>query len=222
MITHEQYTHSIRDAVLATADLEPAEREQLAETKLTYGIGDGTYRGVTHFQRWVNGSTHDFVEIAASAEESYVQLAGTTIHELAHVLAGSKAGHGAEWRKAAERLGLRRAKAAGQRYMLAQIHPVIRVEAASLAIQVNDGQPAFGQINWLNWLATLGTISVRGCSAGQGTRGGKSRGKGSGSRLRLWQCQCEPKPVKVRVASDDFQATCKVCGADFAKVEKKG
>ena len=33
-----------------------------------------------------------------------------------------------------------------------------------------------------------------------------------GSRLRLWQCEC---PVKVRVASDDFEATCDVCGESF-------
>lgn len=35
-------------------------------------------------------------------------------------------------------------------------------------------------------------------------------------RLRLYECQC---PVKVRVASDDFQATCDVCGEPF---EPKG
>lgn len=42
-------------------------------------------------------------------------------------------------------------------------------------------------------------------------------GKKPGSRLRLWECGC---PVKVRVASDEFEATCKVCGKDFEKVEK--
>ncbi len=35
-----------------------------------------------------------------------------------------------------------------------------------------------------------------------------------GSRLRLYECQC-PRPVKVRVASDEFDATCNVCGQPF-------
>jgi hypothetical protein len=47
-----------------------------------------------------------------------------------------------------------------------------------------------------------------------GVRGGKSRGAGSGSRLRLWTCDCQ-KPVKVRVASDNFRATCDLCGHPF-------
>ena len=49
-------------------------------------------RGVTIYSRWANGhGPHDpdpFVEICAAGEESIVQLAGTTIHELAHVVLG--------------------------------------------------------------------------------------------------------------------------------------
>lgn len=45
--------------------------------------------------------------------------------------------------------------------------------------------------------------------------------KKKGSRLRLWECECKP-PVKVRVAKDDFQATCQVCGKDFALPGLKG
>lgn len=58
--------------------------------------------------------------------------------------------------------------------------------------------------------------TVRPCKAGQGSRGGTSRGTGSGSRLRLWECECD-KPVKVRVASDDFRATCDVCEQAFTR-----
>jgi hypothetical protein len=35
-----------------------------------------------------------------------------------------------------------------------------------------------------------------------------------GSRLRLYECHCQP-PVKVRVAHDEFQARCLVCGGVF-------
>jgi hypothetical protein len=41
-----------------------------------------------------------------------------------------------------------------------------------------------------------------------------------GSRLRLYECQCA-EPVKVRIASDDFQARCLVCGELFGKVEAR-
>lgn len=41
--------------------------------------------------------------------------------------------------------------------------------------------------------------------------------KKKGSRLRLWVCAC---PVRVRVASDDFEATCDVCGESFKQPEE--
>jgi hypothetical protein len=41
----------------------------------------------------------------------------------------------------------------------------------------------------------------------------------AGSRLRLYECSCE-SPVKVRVASNDFLATCNLCGDLFVMVVK--
>jgi hypothetical protein len=38
----------------------------------------------------------EFVEVAATGRESLVQLAGTTIHVTAHVLAGRGTGHGVD------------------------------------------------------------------------------------------------------------------------------
>lgn len=38
-----------------------------------------------------------------------------------------------------------------------------------------------------------------------------------GSRLRLYECGCTPRPVKLRVASDDLDATCNVCGQKFER-----
>jgi hypothetical protein len=218
--THEEYLHHTREAVIARAvergQISSDEATKLDHTKLVYGVGDGSYRGVCHYQAWENGVGRvDVVEIAAAAEESWIQLAGTTIHELGHVLAGMGAGHGKDWKASCERLGLRRAVAAGQIYRLAQIDARIRERVYTLAQELGDGRPEFRTFGL--GIGRLITV-VRPCSAGIGTKGGKSRGKGSGSRLRLWVCQCE-KPVKVRVASDDFQAHCDLCGSAFTRSE---
>lgn len=214
--THEQFVQRVRDLVVADAlrrnTVSQDEAERLSHAKLVYGVGDGTYRGVCHYDAWENGvGTVDVVEIAATAEESWTQLAGTTIHELGHVLAGWGAGHGNDWKDAAVRLGFqKRPKAAGQRYFLALISSRLRREFAELANELADGHPTFARIPGF-------VIKPRPCSAGTGVRGGKSRGKGSGSRLRLWECECSPKPVKVRVASDDFKAHCDECGSAFTR-----
>lgn len=219
--THEEYLHRTREAIVERAlereTITTEDAERIAHAKLVYGVGNGSYRGVCHYQAWENGIGRvDVVEIAATAEESWIQLAGTTIHELGHVLAGWEAGHGADWKKAAERLGLRKAEAAGQRYLLAGIDPKIREAVHTLASDLGDGRPEFRTYGL--GIGTL-RVTVRPCSAGVGTRGGKSRGKGSGSRLRLWECKCTPKPVKIRAASDDLDVTCNVCGERFEKVE---
>jgi hypothetical protein len=213
--THEQFVAAVRAAAVAWATnhgtIDEAEAARLLAAKLVYGVGSGAYRGVCHYGAWAaeDGSV-EVVEIAATGEESLVQVAGTTLHELGHVLAGWGAGHGAGWKKACGRLGLRRAVAAGQAYCLAAIAPEIRSEVVRLIGGLVDGRPAF--------LAAISPVRVattaKPCPAGVGVRGGKSRGAGSGSRLRLWVCECTP-PVKVRVASDAFAATCNICGQPF-------
>lgn len=215
--THETYIQMIRDLVLETADLTDDEASRLRHTKMVYGLGDGSYRGVTVYKAWQNGVGNvDVIEIAATGEESYAQLAGTVIHELGHVLVGSGVGHSNEWKEASVRLGFtKRPAAAGQRYYLAMIDPRLRAEIVALAESLADGSPEFARMTFPGI-----KVTPRPCSAGTGTRGGKSRGKGSGSRLRLWECGCTPKPVKLRVASDDLDVTCNVCGSVFQKVEK--
>jgi len=226
--THELFIHAVRDIVIAYARAESTIADEtvegdltrLAHAKLLYGIGDGSYRGICHYSAWENGIGRvDVVEIAASAQESWVQLAGTTIHELAHVLAGFGSGHGNEWKDSAVSLGFKvRPNAAGQVYRLAMFAPAIRHAIYALAAKISDGSPAFrtygGNDGGLAGLLTM--IKPRPCSAGIGTKGGKSRGTGSGSRLRLWECECA-RPVKVRVASDDFRAHCDECGSAFAR-----
>ena len=221
--THEAFIAAIRTAAVSWATargtIDEAEAGRLMAAKLVYGIGDGRYRGVCHYSAWKAGDgAVEVVEVAATGEESLVQVAGTTIHELGHVLAGMGVGHGRGWKRACERLGLRCALAAGQRYVLAALAPEIRSEVARLVAGMVDGQPAFR--------AAISPVRVapttKACPAGVGVRGGKSRGAGSGSRLRLWVCECTPKPVRVRVASDDFAATCDLCGAPFRLQEAKG
>lgn len=217
--THERYLHIVRDAVIEYALSNKAITEEEAEralhAKLLYGIGDGTYRGVCHYDAWENGvGPVDVVEVAASGQESWIQLAGTTVHELAHVVTGYGSGHGSAWKDAAVRLGFTiRPAAAGQVYSLAMLTPTLRHRVYALAGEIGDGHPAFRRFG----LGTGRVVIPRPCSAGVGTKGGTSRGPGSGSRLRLWECECTPKPVKVRVSSDDFRAHCDLCGAAFTR-----
>lgn len=219
--THEAFIQAVRDITIEDAlsrhAITPDEAEKLRHVKLVYGVGGRAgVRGTTFYEAWANGQgVVDAVEICALGEESWVQLAGTTIHELGHVLAGHGAGHGKEWKTASHGLGFTKLPAAaGQFYWLSLIRPSIRHKVYELAKSMSDGSPAFFTSGLLGLLQPT---APRPCSAGRGTRGGKSRGKGSGSRLRLWECQCSPKPVKVRVASDDFQATCDVCGSKFER-----
>lgn len=252
--THELYLQSVRDLVVSRAthlaSISTEQADRLAHTKLLYGVGDGTYRGVTVFNAWHHGTDPtnpdnannvnnvndasdasntqghgaaraDIVEVAATGQESWVQLAGTVIHELGHVLAGHAAGHGTGWKDAAVALGFtKRPAAAGQVYHLSMIQPAVRHAVYELAQRIGDGRPEFQTM--LMPSAPASGLVPRPCSAGVGTRGGVSRGKGSGSRLRLWECTCTPKPVKVRVASDDFQATCDRCGTAFTRADQSG
>jgi hypothetical protein len=230
--THEVFVHGVRKAAVARAlklgNITPDQAERLTHTKLVYGVGTGSYRGICIYNVWENGiGTVDVIEIAASAEESWVQLLGTTIHELGHVLAGNEAGHGPTWKAAADKLGLKAALAAGHDYKLDDIESKVAATAEALAKKLGDGSPAFKKSLTLGGLQGLGGVGLgrltkgpRPCSSGIGTRGGTSRGNGSGSRLRLWECTGCEKPQKVRVASDVFEATHSPCGTVFVKIEK--
>ena len=135
-----------------------------------------------------------------------MQLAATVIHELAHVMAGPKAGHGFLWKAAAHALGLPRAAAVGWDGLPDNFEPEVLASLLALGTP-EDGQPTF---------ATNGKRDRRPCPGGIGTRGGDSRGPGSGSRLRLFECACQP-PVKARVGRNEFHAQCMDCGCAFKR-----
>lgn len=209
-ITHEQYIERIVAAVIAGA--EPDDRERLQRCRIVYGAGQPGLRGVTYYDRWTRGKDDEvaLVEICAFGEESPVQVAGTVIHELAHVVAGFGAGHGSDWRKACARLGLRVARAGGQNYLLAAFRSDLRaVVSESLPA---DGHPS----GWPMIGGKPVRPAARPCPMGIGTRGGKSRGKGSGSRLRKWTCDCASPIVR---CAGELNATCNTCDTLFKRAD---
>lgn len=209
MFTHEQFIQSV--ASIAVSRLNSDERAKLADIKLAYGAGSAGLRGVTFYDRWGKADTKaPFVEVCAFGQESLCQLAGTTIHELGHVLAGFGAGHGKDWKEACAKLGLRRILAAGTQYRWAMFSPDIRAAVAYLP-KPDDGAPVSSMFT-----ATGRAVAPKPCTSGIGTRGGKSRGIGSGSRLRLFVCECVP-PLRVRIARDEFDCTCNTCAAGFVR-----
>lgn len=207
--THEQFVQSV--AQIACSRLSSTDACKCNAIKLAYGAGPDGTRGVTYYDRWgtVDGEA-PFVAINALYQESLVQLAGTTIHELGHVLAGWDAGHGPEWKAACEKLGLRRVKAAGTEYKYAMFDKDIRAFIVGLP-EPTDGKP---KSLWNGQKIGKAKSGPKPCTAAVGVRGGTSRGVGSGSRLRLFLCECEP-PLRVRVARDAFNCTCNDCHATF-------
>lgn len=207
--THEQFIHAVRE--IAVARLNSEDRAAVLDAKLVYGAGSRHTRGVTYFGCWKNGHDHAFAEVCAFGEDSPIQVAGTTLHELGHVLAGPGKGHGKGWIDACRKLGLHFVRAAGTRYSLACFAQDIRMAIAALP-KPTDGKPQpFGGI--LSNGSPI-NIKLRPCSAGIGVKGGKTRGAGSGSRLRKFTCGCG---VIARVARDEFHAHCDDCGSEFKR-----
>jgi len=207
--THEQFIHAIR-RIVARRIADVAARERLLAAKLVYGGGQSGIRGLCYFQAWKKDAAQDFIEVAAMSQESLVQIAGTTIHELGHCLAGFSHGHGAGWKGACKVLGLSTAHAAGQSYSPDDFAPEVWAAIEQLP-RPSDGAPSFRGLG--------AAPRQKPCPLGIGTRGGRSRGKGSGSRMRLYHCGCpEGTPGrKIRSATDELDATCNRCGQKYQR-----
>lgn len=209
-VTHEQFIHAVIDIGLSR--LNDDDRAK-CQARITYGAGQPGVRGVTYYGRWLtpSGETVPFVEICSFSEESPVQLAGTTLHEMGHVLAGFGAGHSADWKAACERLGLVGIKAAGTDYTLDMFTDDIRPRIVELLDRLELAKPA-------NGLQGFPHAKPRPCPMGIGTKGGKSRGVGSGSRLRKFVCQCVP-PLIIRASRDEAHCTCLICSAEYERAD---
>lgn len=213
---HEDFIQGVRGLVLKRP-IGDDLRAKLVACKLTYGVGERGLRGVTYYSAWGKEGQKpvELVGVCATGEESIVQLAGTTIHELAHVAAGSGAGHGLGWKESCALLGLLKCEAAGQGYLPEHFDHQLWGQIVKLGEPL-DGNPLLSKVDGLPFVG-VPTGKSKACPLGIGTRGGTSRGKGSGSRMRLYHCQCT-QPVKVRTASDSLDATCNVCTSKFERV----
>ena len=218
---HEDFIHSIRALVAHPDKLGHELSNTLMSCKLTYGAGgDKGLRGITYYAAWGRaGQEHPSAlgGVCATGEESIVQLAGTTVHELAHVASGPTAGHGISWKDSCRLLGLTTALASGQDYLPTHFDPQLWERIVALG-QPQDGNPLLSRVEGLPFVGVPGGKGGKAapCPLGIGTKGGTSRGKGSGSRMRLYHCQCQPV-VKVRVASDELDAMCNRCKAMFQR-----
>jgi hypothetical protein len=222
-VTHEAFIQAVRDLAVQYASthatgLDNEQLERVARAKLLYGRGHFGLRGVTQYGAWVNGKADELIEVCAASEESWVQLAGTTIHELGHAAMHMGHGHNKGWKDACAALGLRLVKAVGTEYRLAMFAPWLRMALAELP-KPADGMPALAA----GLLAGIAqNIKARPCTAGIGVRGGKSRGVGSGSRLRKYVCDGYVKNVPhgqiIRASTDNLDAHCNICGGQFILV----
>lgn len=168
-MTHEQYIATVRDVAVKKSKITSKEKELLNKIKLVYGHA-------CH-ESWQDTDEKTcVVQVCLNAEESLLQLAGTTLHELGHVIAGHEAAHGLEWKAACRKLGLPGARAVGTNYDDADMFSFDMLVAIKAIPEPTDGSP-------------VKTFEIRGlCGQGIGTRGGKSRGAGSGSRMKKLEC----------------------------------
>ena len=212
-LTHEQFIHAVIELGLERLD---AEEQARCKARVTYGAGQPGLRGVTYYGRWLtqDGEQIPFVEICSFGQESPVQLAGTTLHEMGHVLAGFGAGHSRCWKAACEKLGLSGIQAAGTNYALEMFSDDIRHAVEALIARLELAKPS-------NGLQGFPHAKPKVCPMGVGTRGGKSRGTGSGSRLRKFVCECEP-PMIIRASRDEAHCTCSICKSEYQQAEAKG
>jgi hypothetical protein len=214
-VSHESYIQGIVEAAKQMVKDDPAKLAAIERCKVTYGQGIAGALGVTYHNTW-KSKPADFigpvqpspiVEVCAQHQSDWTQVATTTIHELGHVVAGYGHGHDRVFKEACEALGLRAAKAVATKdeSNLSRLHPKLRAMIAALP-QPTDGTP-------MQVANRFGIVPrAKGCSAGAGTKGGKSRGVGSGSRLV--KCSCERCGYTVRTTQKWLDVAIPKCPVD--------
>lgn len=110
----EAFANAIKDALTGRLETERFSRIRLTGAPLRYNDfldeGKGLLRGTRGITR-ANG------EIEVKQVNDAWQLAGTVIHEMAHVLVGNQQNHNENWMDGARALGLHFVQAAGQQYI---------------------------------------------------------------------------------------------------------
>ncbi len=113
----EDYASMIRDAIVDHVRLaEKFSAIRLRNTSLRYD--DFLHSGL-------RGRAHNNGVIEIVQRESALQLAGTILHELAHILVGVSANHNEDWQEACHAVGLRYCQAAAQAYIPEHFEPAI-------------------------------------------------------------------------------------------------
>lgn len=102
----EKFSEAIKHAA-CDAFPERFGSERLRETKMRYD---------DFFHKSDRGHAYPDGSIEVRQTESALQLAGTVVHELAHVLVGTHHSHDTLWHEAAVSLGLKYVNAGGQNY----------------------------------------------------------------------------------------------------------
>lgn len=243
IITHEAFIQRVYALALKRPQLTKEDHKALSRVRLTYGAaGDAGLRGVTWHDKWDHGcDAHGkrckgrkpqigaLICVHGSGQQSVCQLIGTTLHELAHAMAGPGAGHMGEWRAACARVGLP-AAVNGTEYTWDSFDPEFVPTLKAIPVP-NDGMPRSvaaviaglrkkggeGLPPALRTGPLPAEPKVKPCGAGFGVRGGTSRGKGSGSRMLKYTCdhkgdKCGDAPKVLRCASTSLKATCATCG----------
>jgi len=213
-ITHEAYIAAIWAIIRKRPALTKEDRAAMDKTRLSYGVNPtGGTRGVT----WKDGWNHNvggkpkigmMICLHADGQESLCQLAGTTLHEAAHVIAGLDCGHDGVWKSACARVGLP-AAVNGTAYSWDKFDPAV-AKAIQRLKAPNDGWPVLDEETKQAFAAG----KVKPCGAGHGTRGGTSRGKGAGSRHYRYICEHKAPcalPPKINCGFQTLQADCRVC-----------
>jgi hypothetical protein len=138
-MTHEEFFYRVRDLAAARLN-DQTLAARIGAVKIGYGSGGSEWYGACHYGAW--NSSLEFIDIAARNEQSPFQLAATLLHELGHVIAGYRAGHGSAWRGAAKLLGLSRPAAVGWDGREDNLSPDMLAAIVSIGAPV-DGKPTF-------------------------------------------------------------------------------